>query len=230
VACCSTTLRSLRRSGWGALEPWDKDDVSVFVETQSCILKAIHKCVDCDSDEEWLRNVVRDFMTPFTRSLEERGSGMPITDPGWREFFRRLDAREIPATTLGAENGMLYDTLLRSFCGDAPIRMYFVRQLEIAQQMAHNHINSDLTRGLLRNGIGNDRVWRCVGDAVARCQSELLEGHPDLEWLGERAAELHRDYNVQYLRDSMRNRVRQRLRDEFILAPKHCGRAPCRQA
>jgi RHS repeat-associated protein len=210
-------------AAWGALEPWDKDDVSVFVETQSCILKAIHKCVDCDSDEEWLRNVVRDFMTPFTRSLEERGSGMPITDPGWREFFRRLDAREIPATTLGAENGMLYDTLLRSFCGDAPIRMYFVRQLEIAQQMALNHIDSDLEHALRRNGIGDDKVWRCVGDAVGQCERDLLKGDVDLQVLGGIVKGIDENYDVQKLRDAMRERVR-RMREE------QCGpRSRCRQ-
>ena len=184
------------------------------METQSCILKAIHKCVDCDVDEEWLRNVVRDFMTPFTRSLEERAANLPITDPGWRNFFRQLDAREIPATTLCAENGMLYDALLRSFWWDAPIRMFFVRQLEIAQKMALNHIDSDLEYALRRNGIGDDKVWRCVGDVVEQCERDLLEGDVDLQVVGGIMKGIDEDYDVQKLRDAMRERVRRRLDEQ----------------
>jgi hypothetical protein len=77
--------------------------------------------------------------------------------------------------------------------------------------MALNHINSDLERALARNGIGNDKVWRCVGDAVKQCESELLKIVPDLELLGGAAAKINDDYDVQRLRDAMRERVRRQL-------------------
>jgi len=218
LVCTCHQLDAAARAAWGALVPWDESDVSVFVETQSCILQAIHKCVDCDADEEWLRNVVRDFMTPFTRSLEERGSGMPITDPGWREFFRKLDANEISSSTLGIDHGQALDFayrwILKIHCGvdiTGLGREQAVVGLEIARQMALNHINSDLERALARNGIGNDKVWRCVGDAVKQCESELLKIVPDLELLGGAAAKINDDYDVQRLRDAMRERVRRQL-------------------
>ena len=113
----------------------------------------------------------------------------------------------------------------------APIRTYFVRQLEIAQQMALNHINSDLTHALHRNGIGNDKVWRCVGDVVRQCERNLLRGSPDLQGIGWVMKKFSDDYDVGKLRDAMRDRVRRRLRDELILREGRCGvRALCRQA
>ena len=218
LICTCYELNAAALAAWRALAAQDKSDVSVFVKTQSCILNALDRCVDCEADEEWLRNVVRDFMTPFTRSLEERGSGARIANLGWRRFFSRLDAGEISSTTLGINDGRALDVVYRCIVlihtgvdFKTFLREETVMSLEIARQMALNHIRSDLDSALRKNGIGNDKVWRCIGDAVKRCERDLLQGAPDLEWLGAAAARMSEEYDVQKLRDSMRERVRRFL-------------------
>jgi hypothetical protein len=176
-------------------------------------------------------------MTPFTRSLEERAALLPITDPGWKSFFRQLDAEDIPATTFGIENGEILDlaytcvTILSGGESVMPIRAYFVRELEIAQKMALNHIRSDLEGALLRNGIGDDKVWRCVGDVVKQCERDLLKDAGDLEVIGGMMKKLNGEYDVGKLRDAMRDRVRRERLEELILrGGKRGEHAPCRQA
>jgi hypothetical protein len=112
-----------------------------------------------------------------------------------------------------------------------PIRAYFVRELEIAQKMALNHIRSDLEGALLRNGIGDDKVWRCVGDVVKQCERDLLKDAGDLEVIGGMIKKLNGEYDVGKLRDAMRDRVRRERLEELILrGGKRGEHAPCRQA
>lgn len=80
--------------------------------------------------------------------------------------------------------------------------------------MALNHINSDLTHALRRNGIGDDKVWRCVGDVVEQCERDLLEGDVDLQVVGGITKGIDENYDVQKLRDAMRERVRRRLDEQ----------------
>jgi hypothetical protein len=62
-----------------------------------------------------------------------------------------------------------------------------------------------------------------VGDAVGQCERDLLKGDVDLQVLGGIVKGIDENYDVQKLRDSMRERVR-RMREE------QCGpRSRCRQ-
>ncbi len=169
--------------------------IKIFVDIQSCIMKNLARCVKvCPQDEDWLVDTARDFMRPYVESLRERADGCAVSNAGWRLFFERLDANAFNVLPWMPDGFALPGT-------DA---FGYALRLEIARQMALNHINVDLRNSLMINGVGSEGMWSCIGRVVSQCEREVLQ---QLSNFGDILGVFMDEYDVSRIRDRMREEV-----------------------
>ena len=81
-----------------------------------------------------------------------------------------------------------------------------LREVTDARFMALVHIGEDLRNSLRNNGVGEDSVWACVGQAVAEAEAENFS--PMERRISKVAGRLDSTYDVSRFRDNMRDQVK----------------------
>jgi RHS repeat-associated protein len=181
------------------IERLAKNDLRLgFLKTQHCILEKLCQKACCPSAAEWLENVIKDFMDPLFDALE----GNP--NEGWRKTFEQVGVYE--AGNAGIEK-TLSSVLVSSearFELDQAKRM---NEVMSARDMAITHISQDLRNALIRNGVGDDGDWKCIGDVVSECEKN--EFTPLERGVSRFAGLIDASFDVGKFRDDMRDLLKQ---------------------
>ena len=162
----------------------------LFLITQYSILLKLDNANWTASSEEWLNNVVRDFMNPLFAALE----GNP--NQRWRDTLEIISRWQ---ETVNVSEGS----------PEYPF-VYPPAVLFSAREMALTHIDQDLRRSLIKNGPGTDVDWNRVGGFVAQAEREHFFWHE--RQISKLLGTVDSSFNVAKFRDEMRDEV---IRNHF---------------
>ena len=186
----------------------------LFMGTQLCILNKLCKGACCKNDKSaaWLNNTVDTFMSQFTDALD---GNFYDNNQRWKKLLSNIDKMK----PLGKS---IWDFAYPGAGGrreESSVPMYsaflfeYADGAEIARQMAFTHIDQDLRQALTKNGVGNDRDWKCIGSVVSDCQKQFFD---KLERLIGKM--LPKDkYDIPWIRDQMREELKETLHKPNVL-------------
>ena len=170
------------------------DNARLFLNTQKAILDKLAdgRCCLTKAQLDWLEKLIRDFMRPLIDSLD----GNVPSGSGWDNTLnKKIDCSN-------RTNNRDADVI------DDPDRggARRLREVTDARFMALVHICEDLRNSLRNNGVGEDSVWACVGQAVAEAEAENFS--PMERRISKVAGRLDSTYDVSRFRDNMRDQVK----------------------
>ena len=170
------------------------DNARLFLNTQKAILDKLAdgRCCLTKAQLDWLEKLIRDFMRPLIDSLD----GNVPSGSGWDNTLNKKIDRS------NRTNNRDADVI------DDPDRggARRLREVTDARFMALVHIGEDLRNSLRNNGVGEDSVWACVGQAVAEAEAENFS--PMERRISKVAGRLDSTYDVSRFRDNMRDQVK----------------------
>ena len=169
------------------------DNARIFLNTQKAILDKLAdgRCCLTKQQLAWLERVIRDFMNPLIDSLD----GRPTS-----EWNKALNSDEFPGVDRSDRSGE--DALTPLGAGAARLR-----EVVDARTMAVIHIGTDLMKSLRKNGIGDDLVWACVGQAVREAEEENFSPY-ELNISRRAGRALNPTFDVGRFRDDRRDAIR----------------------
>jgi RHS repeat-associated protein len=171
------------------------DNARLFLITQKAILDKLAdgRCCLTRAQMDWLEKLISDFMKPLIDSLD----GNVPSGSGWDNNLNKEVDRS------NRTNNRDADVIDDPFRGG----LRRLREITDARQMALVHIGEDLRNSLRKNGVGEDSVWACVGQAVAEAEAENFSSME--RRMSKMAGKgLGSTYDMSRFRDDMRDEVK----------------------
>ena len=162
-----------------------------FLQTQQAILHGIAGTKWDPQSQQWVNNVVTDFMNPFFAALDGNGNAR------WNATFADV------AALTASSNALLNSPDAEFGAGPALV----LNDLLASRAMALTHITQDLRNSLIINGTGTDGNWSRIGSIVSGAQWQFFNPvEIGASWVGGRL--VSPTFDVSLLRDQMRNQLK----------------------